>query len=135
MNIRHQIQEKEKFIKLIVEDLHKLYTESDSSDWKSGLRQMYQTYVTQDSKRRITKEDKERMQELARQRQYMEHSLGILKQKAIRGEERMKADVQRKVTENATLISELNAIRRENWEMRNKIIILEVQRGMCSLTV
>jgi hypothetical protein len=34
----------------------------------------------------------------------MEHSLGILKQKASRGEERLKEDVQRKVSENATLI-------------------------------
>ena len=42
--------------------------------------------------------------ELARQRQYMEHSLDILKQKALRGEERMKIDVQKKVTENASLI-------------------------------
>lgn len=56
----------------------------------------------------------------------MEHSLGILKQKAIKGEERMKADVQRKVTENATLIGELNTLRRENWEMRNKMLLLEV---------
>ncbi len=44
------------------------------------------------------------MQELARQRQYMEHSLNIMKDKSIRGEERMKTDVQRKVQENAALI-------------------------------
>jgi hypothetical protein len=57
-----QITEKEKLIRVFVEDLHKLYTEMDSADWKEGLKQLYFTYVTGDSKRRITKEDKERMQ-------------------------------------------------------------------------
>lgn len=38
--IRHSIGEKEKFIKLFVEDLHKLYTSTDSSEWRVGLKQM-----------------------------------------------------------------------------------------------
>ena len=139
--LRHQLTDKEKFIKLFVEDLHKVYTELDSNEWRSGIRQMYHTYVTQDSKRKITKEDQERMKELARQRQYMEHSLGILKQKAVRSEERMKSDVQRKVTENSSLIGylgsnltyhsstfrELNLLRRENWDLRNSVTLLENQ--------
>lgn len=65
---RHQIAEREKFIKLFVEDLHNLYTQKDSSEWRAGIKQMYQIYVTQDSKRRITKEDKERMQGKQRKR-------------------------------------------------------------------
>jgi hypothetical protein len=60
--LRQQVFEKEKFIKLFVEDLHKVYTEMESNQWRSGIKQMYHTYVTQDSKRRITKEDRERMQ-------------------------------------------------------------------------
>lgn len=43
--------------------------------------------------------------ELARQRQYMEHSLGVLKEKALKGEERMKAEIQKKVSENAALVT------------------------------
>jgi len=92
-----------------------------------GLKQMYRTYVTQDSTRRITKEDQERMKELARQREYMEHSLGILKEKSGRSEERMKGDVQRKVGENQALISDLNFLRRENWELKHQLVLLENQ--------
>eukprot|EP01116_Phalansterium_solitarium_P012663 TRINITY_DN2915_c0_g1_i12.p1 TRINITY_DN2915_c0_g1~~TRINITY_DN2915_c0_g1_i12.p1 ORF type:complete len:1129 (+),score=470.31 TRINITY_DN2915_c0_g1_i12:137-3523(+) len=60
-HLRLVIETKEKSIKLFVEDLHKLYTESDQSKWRQGIKQMYRTYVTQDSTRRITKEDQERM--------------------------------------------------------------------------
>lgn len=66
------------------------------------------------------------MVELARQRQYMEHSLNILKQKASRAEERMKTDVQKKVFENSALINELNDLRRENWDLKNRLFVLEV---------
>ena len=38
--LRQQIAEKEKLIKLFVEDLHKLYTDTDAVDWKAGLKQM-----------------------------------------------------------------------------------------------
>ncbi|PRP79546.1 WD repeat-containing protein 65 [Planoprotostelium fungivorum] len=124
---RIQVNEKEKLIRMFVEDVHKLYSDLDSSQWRSGVKQLYQTYVTQDSKRKITKEDQERMKELARQRQYMEHSLGILKDKALRGEQRLKTDVQRKVSENTSLISDLNELRRENWDLKSKIVILENQ--------
>lgn len=59
--LKLQLSEKEKFIKMFVEDLHKVYTsDNDIGAWKSGIKEMYQTYVTQD-KRRFTKEDKERM--------------------------------------------------------------------------
>lgn len=34
------LSEKEKFIKLFVEDLHKLFTENDSSSWRAGFRLM-----------------------------------------------------------------------------------------------
>lgn len=37
---KQQVAEKEKLIKLLLEDLHKLYTQTDSSEWKTGLRQM-----------------------------------------------------------------------------------------------
>ncbi len=75
--LKAQIMEKEKLIRLFVEDLHKIYTDLDPSEYKNGLVQLYvfssfhyflltfdryQTYVTGDSKRRITREDQERMQ-------------------------------------------------------------------------
>jgi hypothetical protein len=56
----------------------------------------------------------------------MEHSLNILQQKATHGEERMKGEVQKKVAENASLICELNDLRRDNWDLRAKVIQLEV---------
>lgn len=60
----------------------------------------------------------------------MEHSLGILKDKAVRGEQRLKGDVQRKVSENTSLISDLNELRRENWDLKSKIVVLEVQSSI-----
>jgi hypothetical protein len=59
-DLKVQLAEKEKFIKMFVEDLHKVYTDLDTNLWRAGIKEMYQTYVTQD-KRRFTKEDKERM--------------------------------------------------------------------------
>eukprot|EP01112_Ceratiomyxa_fruticulosa_P023007 TRINITY_DN8624_c0_g1_i1.p1 TRINITY_DN8624_c0_g1~~TRINITY_DN8624_c0_g1_i1.p1 ORF type:complete len:492 (+),score=135.23 TRINITY_DN8624_c0_g1_i1:2-1477(+) len=145
---RSQVTEKEKFIRMFVGDLHRLYSTHVTGDVanegattsttavhalagerESGLRQLYLTYVTHDTKRRITKEDQERMQELARQRQYMERSMGILKQKATHGEKRGKIEVHRKVAENAALISELNMLRRQNKEYMDTIVILENQRS------
>lgn len=70
----------------------------------------------------------------------MEHSITVLKEKAIRGEERLKQDVQKKVSENANLIryesewsctndeSDLNNLRRENWDLKNKILLMEVRK-------
>jgi len=124
--LKSQLAEKEKFIRLFVEDLHKIYTETDPSEHKNGLLTLYQSYVTGDSKRRITREDQERMQELARQRQYMEKSLNIMKQKVQRSDDRNRVDVQRKVSENASLISELNNLRRMTKEQAERIVALEV---------
>lgn len=38
--LKAQISEKEKLIRLFVEDVHKIYTETDSSDYRSGLMQL-----------------------------------------------------------------------------------------------
>jgi chromosome segregation ATPase len=125
---RGLMTDKEKTSKQLIEDIIDVYCETDPAELRNRIKHLYNTYVNKDQKKGTTQEDKERMQELARQRQYMEHSLGILKQKNFRSEERLKKDVQKKVGENSDLINELNNLRKENWELKTKLFAAEVNR-------
>lgn len=111
--------------------MHKLYAEMDSTSWKSAFRQLYAesptfgsititdtkrmllTIVTEQSQKKIKSGCKAftycflveiTSSELERQREYMEHALTVLRSKAVKGETRLKYDIQRRITENIQLI-------------------------------
>jgi WD40 repeat protein len=126
--LKSELGQKDKVNRVFVEDIHRLYTQTDQKLWAKGVKTLFETYVSDDSgARRVTQEDKDRMQELARQRQHMEHSLNVLQDKAARADERLKTDITRKVAENSMLIAELNTLRKENRGLKQQILVLENQ--------
>eukprot|EP00727_Mastigamoeba_balamuthi_P002297 m51a1_g12064 hypothetical protein (1353) ;mRNA; f:43-5360 len=125
VQLKTQLAEKDKYVHMLVENLHRIYMETESADWKNAFKQMYQTCVTQDTRRNVTQEDQDRMKELARQREYMEHSLEVLKHKVSRSEHRHRLDLERRTSENVELISEMNRLRRENKQQKEQITELQ----------
>ena len=117
------VLEKERLVQLFVTDLEKLVTEIDPSYWRDAIRQLYRTYVKKGSKEPGAKDVPDSMDEFARQREYMERSLQTLKKRAMKNEEAVKMNNVKKASENAMLIDELNALRRDKrmLEVRSRV--------------
>ncbi len=118
------VLEKERLVQLFVTDLEKLVTEIDPSYWRDAIRQLYRTYVKKGSKEAGAKDVPDSMDEFARQREYMERSLQTLKKRAMKNEDAVKFNNVKKASENAMLIDELNALRRDK-----RMLEVRVRRG------
>ena len=118
---RSLVLEKERLVQLFVTDLEKLVTEIDPSYWRDAIRQLYRTYVNKGSKESGAKDVPDSMEEFARQRDYMERSLQTLKKRAMKNEEAVKVNNVKKAAENAMLIDELNALRREKRHLEQSV--------------
>jgi hypothetical protein len=59
------------------------------------------------------KKDVEKIEQLDRELRYMERSIATLKINSIKQEERDKSEINKKTTENTTLVVELNTIKFE----------------------
>ena len=124
---RAHVQEKERVIQLFVTDLEKLVTEVDPAYWRDAIRQLYRTYVKKGSKEAGSRDVPDSMDEFARQREYMERSLTTLKKRAGKNEEAMQVNNHKKAAENAMLIDELNALRRDKRMLESKVSELTVE--------
>jgi hypothetical protein len=118
---KHVLGDKDAYVRQFAEQLHRLFTSVSHTAFKSEFLNLYHTYVTKDANRKQQNADSDQVKELSRQRDFLEHNLSVMKTKASRGAERMKMDLQRRITENVHLVNEMNALRREYKESCDKI--------------
>jgi hypothetical protein len=107
---------------LFIETLHSKYARALTYE------NFHRTYVKKGSKEAGAKDVPDSMDEFARQREYMERSLQTLKKRAMKNEEAVKINNVKKASENAMLIDELNALRRDK-----RLLEVKVQELTCDL--
>ena len=120
---RGDTKEKEGLIFKIVDDINNYVQQKDEKVYVKGLMQLYQEYVLprQGSLASKKKKDPETKEELDRQIQYMERSIGSIKTKVIKNETRTKNDIKKRTKENTELIQELNTLRKEVRQLKGQI--------------
>ena len=68
------------------------------------------------------KKDVEKIEQLDRELRYMERSIATLKINSIKQEERDKSEINKKTSENTTLVQELNLIKFEEKMLKCEIL-------------
>lgn len=106
-------------------DVEALYTRTESSAWREGVRALYATYVSKDLSAARTGEsaaslatEEQRTAEFARQRAYMETSIHRLRHQQDLQRSLKDAEISRRLAENHTLVTQLNELRRDNITLR-----------------
>jgi WD40 repeat protein len=128
---RRLVAEKERLISLFVTDLDKLVSEIDPAYWRDAVRQLYRTYVKKGSSESGGPKDvPDAMDEFARQREHLEKSLSTLRHRGEKNEQAVASHNHKRTVENALLIDELNALRRDKKYLENKVqqLIGDMQR-------
>jgi len=128
---RRLVAEKERLISLFVTDLDKLVSEIDPAYWRDAVRQLYRTYVKKGSNEAGGPKDvPDAMDEFARQREHLEKSLSTLRHRGEKNEQAVASHNHKRTVENAMLIDELNALRRDKKYLENKVqqLIGDMQR-------
>jgi WD40 repeat protein len=128
---RRLVAEKERLISLFVTDLDKLVSEIDPAYWRDAVRQLYRTYVKKGSNESGgVKDVPDAMDEFARQREHLEKSLSTLRHRGEKNEQAVSSHNHKRTVENAMLIDELNALRRDKKYLENKVqqLIGDMQR-------
>ena len=112
-NEKSRTKQKEKIINSFVNDVHKAYKTKNDEEYIKGLMNIYNNYVRQHTDEILEnkKKDPETIEELDRQLQYMEKSIGILKNSTINNQAKTKMNINKRRQDNNVLISDLEAVR------------------------
>lgn len=95
-----------------------------ASVWAEGLLKLYREYVTNE-KGKIQGPDAATQAEFNRQRQFMERAMEALKKGAKRSDNEVKNMKKKNAIENGALVAEINRLRKESRQLKNKIGALE----------
>ncbi|KNC50270.1 uncharacterized protein AMSG_06429 [Thecamonas trahens ATCC 50062] len=112
-------------------DLHQLYTKADQSQWREGIRHMYEAYVSKEARDSLdfTGEDS-RLEEFGRQRLFMEQTIERLRSQQQSTISLKTSEVSRRAKENHFLIVEINDLRRENKHLVKQLRALRAAAGV-----
>mmetsp|Transcript_38583 Transcript_38583/g.62503 ORF Transcript_38583/g.62503 Transcript_38583/m.62503 type:complete len:1299 (+) Transcript_38583:248-4144(+) len=123
--LKHQLMEKDRFISMFGEDLHVIVASLESSKWREAIKQLHRTYVRKEGLAKL--EHLGQNEEFARQREYMERQLLTAKVRGEMMEHAQHSDLQKKLTENSFLLTEVNTLRQANRAQQKEIDGLRVK--------
>ncbi|KAJ4459589.1 putative cilia- and flagella-associated protein 57 [Paratrimastix pyriformis] len=111
--LRQKVFTQARVIENFEHDLHSVVA-SEPRQWPGLIKALYEKHVVRPAEAsRMQEGSDEKVQEFARQREFLERSVQMLKKSLGRHRDQGKGEVQQKLDENTTLIREINDLRRE----------------------
>jgi len=131
--MRKKSRDREQIISSFLSALDRSVKISDPKEAQGALKSMYRTFAKKDDRDFVTAgaktssatTDDATLREALRQRSHMMKTCATLKRALKISEEKMRSQMKRSMAQNALLINECNALRKEN--KMNKILMHEVQ--------
>lgn len=146
---RQLLTERERFSASLCRELHRLVTSTEPSLWKNAIKDIYRCglagrrgrspppYDPRAQRRTYVKGDSSAARpetsggaahaEILRQREYMERAIGMLKGRVERTEEKRNQEHRGVINEKQQLISEVNTLRVENKELKERVQTLHAR--------
>ena len=118
---RREVLKKERALNFLGRDVQKLANLSDPAAVKEGVKLIYHSIGQQADLGGPDEDDEAVQAEFANQRAYMERALESLRTRLNRTEGQTRGDMQKKIAENETLITECNSLRRDARELKAEL--------------
>eukprot|EP01012_Entosiphon_sulcatum_P026619 TRINITY_DN3208_c0_g1_i1.p1 TRINITY_DN3208_c0_g1~~TRINITY_DN3208_c0_g1_i1.p1 ORF type:complete len:1398 (-),score=349.80 TRINITY_DN3208_c0_g1_i1:40-4233(-) len=120
-----QLEDKERLISLLLRELTEILAETDPKKLVFALKDVIMKYNAKYQKEDVANE-RDKIQEFERQRDYMEAQLSSMKKQSNRKAEHLRHDNIRKTGENALLVKEINNLRHEKKVLGTKLALTEM---------
>ena len=148
VHLQNKVLNSERTSRAFIQELVRVHEEAKNGHWKEGLRHLYDVFITNGDQFEMPADvssmtgsgataasgstqgivsgrtpagSKDVLSEIARQREFMERSLQVLRANAHKSGDQLAAEMKHKVDENTLLIHELNELRRERDQLSRTV--------------
>lgn len=127
--LKMTLDEKDRAFSAMLRDLSDLASAGDIKMTNIRLKRLTMRYnsIIMNSKSGTEQKDLAKFREFERQREHMEHQKEELQRTLERKEINLRADINRNMSQNSQLVSEINTLRKEKREFLQRIARLELQ--------